>query len=164
VQSLRASCLLALGVGRTGQSRPASQQAGARTKGQLSCCHAHAHAKGFNARGVKGFGFKTLKAPILRALKPSSLPAAGDGARSPTKPAHQCHGGDVLSNDASFFDAREPLDAWELVDDRRAPSVGDPLLGFPAAGGGAAWAWCCTRRRCVPGAVLAWTATACARC
>jgi glutaredoxin domain-containing cysteine-rich protein 1 len=73
---------------------------------------------------------ETLKARILRALKPSSLSAAGDGARSPTKPAHQCHGGD-----ASFFDAREPLDAWELVDDGRAPSPADPLLGFPAAGG-----------------------------
>ncbi|PWZ41611.1 Uncharacterized protein Zm00014a_011720 [Zea mays] len=72
---------------------------------------------------------ETLKARILRALKPSSLPSAGDGARSPTKPAHQCHGGDALSDDASFFDAREPLDAWELVDDGRAPSPGDPPAG-----------------------------------
>ncbi|ONL94507.1 hypothetical protein ZEAMMB73_Zm00001d028033 [Zea mays] len=81
---------------------------------------------------------KTLKAPILRALKPSSLPAAGDGARSPTKPAHQCHDGDVLSNDASFFDAREPLDAWELVDDgaRRRPAT--RYWGSPPSGGGRA--------------------------
>jgi glutaredoxin domain-containing cysteine-rich protein 1 len=74
---------------------------------------------------------ETLKARILRVLKPSSLSSAGDGARSPTNPAHQCHGGDALSDDASFFDAREPLDAWELVDDGRAPSPADP----PAAGG-----------------------------
>jgi glutaredoxin domain-containing cysteine-rich protein 1 len=101
---------------------------------------------------------KTLKARILRALK-SSLPAAGgaDGAAPPS--ARQYHGDDdvdALSDDASFFDAREPetptkahrrrrpsaepLDAWELVDpdqdqeDARASP--DPLLGFPRGGGG----------------------------
>jgi len=96
---------------------------------------------------------KTLKARILRALK-SSLPAAGADS-PPTKPSVHT---DAFSDDASFFDAREPetptkgrrhpssspepLDAWELVDqDGRAvpaPPAGDPvpapdpLLGFPA--------------------------------
>lgn len=99
---------------------------------------------------------ETLKARILRVLKPSSLSSAGDGARSPTNPAHQCHGGDALSDDASFFDAREPetptkahrrrrpsaepLDAWELVDQDQdqedARASPDPLLGFPRGGGG----------------------------
>jgi glutaredoxin domain-containing cysteine-rich protein 1 len=105
---------------------------------------------------------KTLKARILRALK-SSLPAAGgaDGAAPAPPSARQYHGDvDALSDDASFFDAREPetptkahrrrrpsaepLDAWELVDpdqdqdqdqeDARASP--DPLLGFPRGGGG----------------------------
>lgn len=81
---------------------------------------------------------KTLKARILRALKAAGADAAaGSPPPSPTKPAaHQYHGGgDALSDDASFFDAREPdtpptkahhrrrpsaepLDAWELVDDQ----------------------------------------------
>lgn len=103
---------------------------------------------------------KTLKARILRALK-SSLPAAAgaDGAAPAPPSARQYHGDvDALSDDASFFDAREPetptkahrrrrpsaepLDAWELVDpdqdqdqeDARASP--DPLLGFPRGGGG----------------------------
>ncbi|KAL6647856.1 hypothetical protein ACP70R_015293 [Stipagrostis hirtigluma subsp. patula] len=88
---------------------------------------------------------KTLKARILRALK-SSLPA-GDGADSPPPSPVKPGGGgvaavhaDALSDDASFFDAREaetptknrhpaeaeaePLDAWELVDEdgRAAPA------------------------------------------
>ncbi|CAD6221133.1 unnamed protein product [Miscanthus lutarioriparius] len=104
---------------------------------------------------------KTLKARILRALKAAGPDGAAD---SPTKPAaHQYHGGgDALSDDAPFFDAREPdtpptkshrrrrpssaepLDAWELVDAQDdqdgggraspapAPPEPDPLLGFPA--------------------------------
>jgi len=97
---------------------------------------------------------KTLKARILRALK-SSLPAEGADS-PPTKPAGLSVHADS-SDDASFFDAREPetptkgrrhpssspepLDAWELVDqDGRAvpaPAAGDPagpdpLLDFPA--------------------------------
>ncbi|EER95886.1 uncharacterized protein At5g39865 [Sorghum bicolor] len=110
---------------------------------------------------------KTLKARILRALKAAGHDgAAGSPPPSPTKPAahqyqyqYQYHGSDALSDDASFFDAREPdtpptkahhrrrrpsaaepLDAWELVDDDQddggcaspaAPDA-DPLLGFPA--------------------------------
>jgi len=98
---------------------------------------------------------KTLKARILRALK-SSLPAEGADS-PPTKPAGLSVHADSFSDDASFFDAREPetptkgrhhpssspepLDAWELVDqDGRAvpaPAAGDPagpdpLLDFPA--------------------------------
>ncbi|KAL6880577.1 hypothetical protein ACP4OV_012142 [Aristida adscensionis] len=112
---------------------------------------------------------KTLKARILRVLKPS-LPA-GEGAEadspppSPVKPAVHT---DAFSDDASFFDAREaetptvtphpagaegaePLEAWELVDQdgRAAPAeAADPLLEFPA--------------RCPPGgerAVVLYTTT-----
>ncbi|KAJ1287807.1 hypothetical protein BS78_02G039000 [Paspalum vaginatum] len=101
---------------------------------------------------------KSLKARILRALKSSSLPAAGAAdsspspPRSPTKPsavrvAPAAHAADASSDDASFFDAREaddetptkaePLDAWELVDQSddddgnsssRADSAADPGL------------------------------------
>ncbi|CAN6165188.1 unnamed protein product [Urochloa humidicola] len=126
---------------------------------------------------------KTLKARILRALKSSAAAAGADSPPpSPTKPAPR--GGavawpppsihaDSFSDDASFFDAREPetppkghhpssspepLDAWELVDPdggaapapAPAPPAADPdpLLDFPA--------------RCPPGgerAVVLYTTT-----